>query len=226
VRVTARGRDLHTDAAGGARVLSDARVSLELDFSDGVITEIEAEPGAPDVGPLVGRTTHRGFRAALDELLPAERDSGSVRAQLLDDLPMTVLLSGRVLRAAGIGIKRRDPNRLPVDICAGWAAGGTLLAGYTEFGPPFRIGPIADDVTAGDDPVAWHEHRPLPAHATRSSPSHRRVDRRRRPGSGRLLLPRQLRRRRRHRDCGARVHRACVDRSLHAAGRRLRGDRG
>ncbi len=168
VRVVARGRDLHTDVTVGATVLATAALDLQLDFADGVITQLTVEPREPDAGALVGRTTHRGFRAALEQSLPGERYSGSVRWQLLDDLPMTVLLSGRTLRAAGIVLKRRDPNGpLPVDICAGWVAGGTLLSGFTESGPPFRIGPVASDVESDADPVGWHDHDPLPPHATR-----------------------------------------------------------
>jgi hypothetical protein len=168
VRVVARGRDLHTDESGRPTVLATGALDLQLDFADGVITELSVEPRDPDARALVGRTTHRGFRAALDETLPSERHSGSIRWQLLDDLPMTVLLSGRVLRAAGIGLRRRDPNGpLPVDICAGWAEGGTLVAGYTEFGPPFRIGPTANEVEADGDAISWHEHEQLPPHATR-----------------------------------------------------------
>jgi hypothetical protein len=168
VRVRARGRDLHTDPSGQAAVLATAELDLHLDFADGVITELAVDPELSGAGALVGRTTHRGFRAALEAALPEERHSGSVRWQLLDDLPMTVLLSGRVLRAAGIGLRRRDPNRpLPVDICAGWAEGGALLAGYSEFGPPFRNGPPADDVESGADALGWHEQTVPPAHATR-----------------------------------------------------------
>jgi hypothetical protein len=79
---------------------------------------------------------------------------------------MAVMLSGRVLRANGFGLG--DPNGpLPVDICAGWVAGGTLLEGYTDLGPPLKPGPIAVAVERADDPIGWHDDQPLPAHATR-----------------------------------------------------------
>ena len=63
VRVVARGRDLHTDESGGATVLATGALDLQLDFADGVITELSVEPRDPDARALVGRTTHRGFRA-------------------------------------------------------------------------------------------------------------------------------------------------------------------
>jgi hypothetical protein len=174
VRVHASGRDLHTDASGRATVLATAELDLRFDFANGVIGELAVLPGLSGAEALIGSSTYRGFRAALEHAAPDERHSGSVRWQLLDDLPMTTLLSGRVLRAAGIGIRRRDPGRpLPVDICAGWAEGGALLAGYTDFGPPFRIGPPADDVEPVADALGWHEHDPPSAHATRRR---RRID--------------------------------------------------
>ncbi len=167
VTAVAIGRDLLTDADGGAVVVGQARIELQVDFSTGVITQLTTDPPAAELTALVGITAYRGFRAALERALPNERASGSVRGQLLDDLPMALMLNGRVLRAEGIALTRRPDSPRPVDICAGWVEGGTLLEGWTEFGPPLHVGPPATDVEPRDDDLAWHPHDPLPAHATR-----------------------------------------------------------
>ena len=168
VNVVAIGRDLRTDGVGRTAVLGASRLELTVDFSDGVITDLAAEPADPALASLVGATTFRGFRAALDQALPEERARGEVRGQLLDDLPMALLLSGRVLRAAGIGLARRDPRGpMPVDICAGWVADGTLMGGMTDFGPPLQAGPVADEIESDGDPLGWHEHGALPPNSTR-----------------------------------------------------------
>jgi hypothetical protein len=147
--------------------LQAAQLEVEADFSDGSITRLDAEPWRPSLGNLIGRLAYSRFREALNDALPTERAAGTVLYQILDDLPITLLLSGRVLRAAGIGLPRRDPSRpLPVDICAGWVSGGTLLTGLTDFGPPLQTGPVVPK-EPGIDPIGWHPLGPLGADATR-----------------------------------------------------------
>jgi hypothetical protein len=167
VTAVAIGRDLRTDADGTTTVLGAARIEMQVDFATGIIARLAADPPAHELDDMVGITAYRGFRAALAQALPDEPASGSVRWQLLDDMPMALMLNGRVLRAEGIALARAENSPVPVDICAGWVAGGTLLAGLTEFGPPLHIGPEADDVEPRDDDLAWHRHDPLPSHATR-----------------------------------------------------------
>ena len=96
-----------------------------------------------------------------------------MRFRLLSDLAPALLVSGRALRAAGVRIEMSGRTRRPVDICAGWAEGGTLLAGLTDEGPPLVIGPAAAPLSPPADPLAWHATAPLPAHATRRA---RRLD--------------------------------------------------
>jgi hypothetical protein len=113
-----------------------------------------------------------GFRRAVDAALPGEAATHSLRFQLLDELPAALLAAGRSLRAGGVGIGRGSKPR-SMDICAGWATGGTLLANYGEFGPPLHLGPRAPVVEPADDPLAWHEIEPLPPHGVRRR---RRID--------------------------------------------------
>jgi hypothetical protein len=168
--VVANGRDLLTTEDGRAIVLDAVR--LDILSLDGALTAITSEPVDAGLSKLAGVHALAGFRRAVEEALPGESTSRRVRFQLLDELPAAILASARALRAAGIPIDRKG-RALPVDICAGWAAGGTLLAGFTDFGPPLRIGPESPMLESESDPFAWHLTAPLPAHSTRRR---RRID--------------------------------------------------
>jgi hypothetical protein len=174
VTILATGRDLLTQSGGETIVLDCCRLDAHVDFAAGTVTGISAEPTHPGLADLNGARAFGGFRSLVHEAMPAERDSGSVRYQLLDDLPIALMLSARALRAAGLGMTkmgvRQEP---PIDICAGWVAGGTADAGTTESGPPLDLGPVASQITRHDDALAWHAFEPLSPHSTRR---HRRVD--------------------------------------------------
>jgi Protein of unknown function (DUF2889) len=172
VTIVARGRDLFTRDDDDAEVLDTARLHVRAQFASGIIDWITVDPPHFELAALRGVNALRGFRALVDKAMPAERDCGSVRYQLLDDLPTALMLSGRALRAAGLGLNI-DSRRLPIDICAGWAAGSTLLAGLTDQGPPLHVGPVAPAVTPNDDALAWHDLDTLSPHSTRRS---RRLD--------------------------------------------------
>lgn len=174
VTITATGRDLLTQSGCDATVLDDSRLDAHVDFSAGTINRISAVPTHPGLADLNGARAFGGFRSLVDEAMPSERTSGSVRYQLLDDLPIALMLSARALRAAGLGMTKMGVRQqAPIDICAGWVTGGTADAGTTEQGPPLDLGPVASQVTRDDDPLAWHAFEPLPPHSTRR---HRRVD--------------------------------------------------
>jgi hypothetical protein len=155
VVVAARGRDLLTGPGGTTSALAEAQVTVTADFPDGQIWEISADPPVPRLDELVGSTAYSGFRMAAGDLVPADKRAHTLVFQLLDDVPITLLLSGRVMRAAGIRLG--DPNRtLPVDICSGWVAGGSLMKGFTDLGPPLSDGPEAPSLLTAHDPLAWH----------------------------------------------------------------------
>jgi Protein of unknown function (DUF2889) len=167
VALAARGRDLLTDDGGRGAVVAAVRIDLRAEFSSGIIEELATDPADPRLASLVGVSLLSRFRDAVEAALPGETMSHTVRNQLFDDLPMAVMMSGRVLRVAGIPIEMARARTLPTDICAGWATGGTLLAGYTELGPPLHIGPTAPTLEHADDPLGWHPIEPLPPRATR-----------------------------------------------------------
>lgn len=178
VVVVARGRDLLTRDDVSTVELDAARVEIVAGpFLDGTLRHVATDPPHEGVASLAGRSAYAGFRRAVDEVFPGERDSGSVRYQLFDDLPTALMLSGRVLRAEGVGFgsssegpslaERKEGHGPPIDMCAGWVAGGAAVAGYSDQGPPLFPAPDAPEVVPDDDPLAWHEHPALPPHATR-----------------------------------------------------------
>jgi hypothetical protein len=173
VTILARGRDLLTTVDGAAKLLDTAGLDMRVDYASGTIDRIAVDPRHPGLTELVGEDAFHRFRTMVAQAMPGERDSGSVRYQLLDDLPIALMLSGRALRAAGLGLNIDSSKPLPVDICAGWVAGGTLVAGLTEKGPPLHLGPTATAVKRDDDVLAWHQFGPLPPNGTRR---HRRLD--------------------------------------------------
>jgi hypothetical protein len=173
VTVLGRGRDLFTDADHSGAVLDVGRVELRAEYLKRRVISISSEPSYPELAALVGANPFSGFRDAIGDLMPRERAAHSIRFRLLYDLAPALLVSGRALRAAGVPIEMPGRTRNPVDICAGWVQGGTLLRGLTEAGPPLHVGPIAPTLWLEDDPLSWHDADPLPVHATRRS---RRLD--------------------------------------------------
>ena len=174
VTLVAQGRDLFTGHDDTVAVLDQGRVELRANFREGSIIGLSSDPAEPALVSLVGSSPFSGFRAKLEALLPGERAAHTLRFRLLYDLAPALLVSGRALRAAGVRIAMSGrSSRGPVDICAGWAEGGTLLTGLTEDGPPLQIGPEVGPLSLPGDPLGWHAAAPLPIHSTRRS---RRLD--------------------------------------------------
>jgi hypothetical protein len=173
VHVSAAGRDLLTRIDREVTVLDTARIEADAEYETATLNRILSDPPDQALAGLVGTRAYRGFRRVVEKILPGEEASGSVRYQLLDDLPTALMLSGRVLRAAGLGLNMGPAQELPIDICADWAAGGTLLSGLDEQGPPLDFGPLASPLWPEDDELAWHDFGTLPPHATRR---HRLLD--------------------------------------------------
>lgn len=180
VTLVARGRDLCTGPDGSAHVLGAARIEARVEHPSKVIAAIASEPAAPALQALVGIRASAGFRSAVAKALPGEQDSRSVRYQLLDDLPTAFLVSGYALLSPSAGVATEPPRprrRFELqhpDMCAGWISDGTLMSGVRQTGmPPQFLGPVAADVEAGSDALAWHETSTLPAHGMRRR---RRID--------------------------------------------------
>ncbi|MCX4091905.1 DUF2889 domain-containing protein [Nocardia sp. alder85J] len=171
VTVTARGRDLRTEPDGGHTVLDAARVQLVVDHPRRQVHRIDAEPGHPNLGELVGANVSAGFRGAVAAALPGERESGSVRFQLFDDLPTALLVGGYAVAVGQPQVAKPVPRprsglQYP-DLCAGWIAEGTLMSRLNATGVvPTSEGPLAPEVEL-EDLLGWHEHDPMPPHGMR-----------------------------------------------------------
>jgi hypothetical protein len=173
VQLDARGRDILVEADGQPRVLGEARLRAEVSFPGRSIVRLAADPADERLAGLVGLSASSGFRAAVDDALPHERATHSVRYQLLDDLPTALLVSGYAWQweaprpfprpqNRGAGTAIQYPN-----LCAGWIAGGTIVLGIEATGQvPAPYGPVVGPVE-GDDPRGWHETAPLTAHGMR-----------------------------------------------------------
>jgi hypothetical protein len=173
-----RARDLRTGTDDSAELVAVASTRAEVDFVGGwSLRTLETEPLRPALGRLIGVGAGSGFRGhVLDADPDLARECGLLH-QLLDDIPVTTLVSGH---AYGAETARRGYRKVPSgrslfgrDMCAGFADGGTIMADLDTTGrPPIVTGPAAPPLTT-DDPFAWHELPPLPPHAMRRS---RRTD--------------------------------------------------
>jgi hypothetical protein len=193
VTAIAHGRDLYTSRAGEAKVVAAVRVQATSDFPAHVLTSISADPADDRVRALAGKRASAGFRRAVEEALPGEREAGTILYQVLDDLPTALLVSGYATLAArftpGTSAGPGDrPAAAPgdrssrmalqtVDMCSGWVDGGVMVSGLSNGVPPYFEGTPAPSVEDAGGPRAdslgWHAHGPLPPHAMRRR---RRID--------------------------------------------------
>ena len=173
-----RARDLVTGAGGVAHVAATATTRVRVDFTGGrTVEEIATDPDRPGLAGLVGVRASSGFRSAAlaaDPDLPAEN---GLLHLLVDDVPVTTLVSGHAW-GAGTPVERRLPvvtmrSHLVRDQCAGFADGATIMAEVDRTGiPPLVTGPAALPLVE-DDPLGWHDTDPLPPHGMRRT---RRLD--------------------------------------------------
>jgi hypothetical protein len=178
-------RDALTDRSGALKVLGSAAIDARVGH-DGTLAALETVPQTGDAGALLGVPVRHGFRRLAAGAYPDA--AGTALGQLLDDLPVATLIAGyaRVRRALAQGA---DPGALSpraaaehqADLCAGWAAGGTMIQGILAGrGIPYRAGPLAPPPAPGD-PGGWHDEPALPPGAMRRR---RRIDVVRAPAAG------------------------------------------
>jgi len=172
-----RARDLRTDSEGRPSVLDEAELMAQIDYAGGrELCAVQTTPDEPRATELLGARASTGFRAALDQQLPHQRDARSLLYLMLDDVPVAALIAGYAMGAAAAAhrpMKRSLMLQHP-DLCAGWRTGGTILDEIENHGRiPVVTGPIAPGLGRQDDPLAWHRLDALPSHAMRR---HRRLD--------------------------------------------------
>lgn len=184
--VVARARDLATEARPPAAVVSQTELRLRLRGMTREIMSITATPASDAEGleSLVGLAVGPGFRARLNEALPGEHLTGSLRYLLLDDLPGAALVSGYAMQRAGIFDTPPDAEPSPEmarmadvmasvqlaneDLCAGWARDSAMMVAIRATGViPTPMGPSAPVLEPTDDPLAWHAMEALAPHAMR-----------------------------------------------------------
>jgi len=171
--VVATGRDLLTDAAGSTRVVDEEHVSITVS-GDEVVTMVDGGD-RHDLKGLIGAPARSGFRGWVAQALAYHHPSRTLLWQLLDDLPLALLI-------AGYGMTREHPEwEIPAeatdrlsDLCAGWARHGTMLGTLIQTGIfPVPIGPPAPPLDDTADPLAWHDPAAM---APRSVRRVRRLD--------------------------------------------------
>jgi hypothetical protein len=182
--ITARARDLVTAADGSTTELARTELVARLDGASRQILSLDVEPAVAGLDELVGTAVGPGFRGRMVQVVPGERDGGTLLHLLLDDLPGAALVSGYALQRGGAldGVRIKPsgespptrsedegPSRsMPGDICAGWAHDATLMVTIrTEGVIPVSLGPPAPVLESPSDPWAWHAMEPLPPQATR-----------------------------------------------------------
>ncbi|TQM11188.1 DUF2889 domain-containing protein [Pseudonocardia kunmingensis] len=167
-----RARDLVTTPEGTARVVDEASCRAVVEFVEGrILREVESHPARPALQTLIGTPVSSGFRAAVLAADPSVPDEAGLLHLLLDDFPVTTLVSGFAF-GAGLPAGRRLPLTVgrPMfgrDQCAGFAHGGTIMNEVDATGrAPLVTGPVAPALV-DDDEDGWHAVGPLPAHGMR-----------------------------------------------------------
>jgi hypothetical protein len=191
--VAARARDLRTDTGPESdlrtetgTVVAETELRLRLQGMTREIISISATPASDGEGlePLVGLAVGPGFRARVNDALPDEHLTGSLRYLLLDDLVGASLVSGYALQRSGIFDTPPGEEPSPEatrmaagmasvqlaneDLCAGWARDSAMMVAIRAKGViPTPMGPPAPPLGSSDDPRAWHTMDPLAPHAMR-----------------------------------------------------------
>ena len=167
--VVGAGHEVTTDADGTWRVAETGAVEAVFDAGRRLV-RLTCRPEAPWVSALTGERSGGGFRRSLARATPPEA-VGSLLAQLLDDLPAALLISGYSAMRLG-HLKGLDPARMVppdvlskmTDLCSGWRSGGVAVKSIAMGrGVPVQDCPPSTDLEA-DDPAGWHAMSPLPEH--------------------------------------------------------------
>ncbi|HUF97896.1 MAG TPA: DUF2889 domain-containing protein [Ilumatobacter sp.] len=139
------------------------------------IEAITCQPSRANIGDLVGSRGGGHLRAALDEVLPGERASGSPLYLLLDDISGTSLIAGwSIMRNLEPPPVNTDGPRRPSEgVCIGFSPGSSALLprGQSVLAPTAkRVVPLVNPA----DPDGWHDFK-RPA-GTASMRRARRID--------------------------------------------------
>ena len=169
-------RDLVTHLDGHAEEAATATMRAEVDYTDSwALRLLDTAPARPALAAVLGEGAGSGLRGRLRRADPdlSATPRGNLLHQLLDDIPVTTLVSGLAYaagRAHARGGRGERPTGRPLfgrDNCAGFADGGVLMAQVDRIGiPPLATGPPAGELRTEDE-LGWHELADLPVHGMR-----------------------------------------------------------
>lgn len=158
--ITGRGRDLATGSDGTAAVLGNGLLSATV-AKDATIIEMSFHPDGDRASALTGRKVAAGYRTAVWRELRDHYDAGTVLHQLLDELPVGLIIAGFTYRRSLPRGLKHEGRR--IGVCAGWVEGGTAARIQEEHGaPPHLDTPQAPPLASPDDPRGWHSLPQLP----------------------------------------------------------------
>jgi hypothetical protein len=163
-------RDVVTHDDGHGRIVGAASLDCVV-AADRSVSSITADPDEPALSALVGRTAHRGWRAAVRELLGGD----SPLSSLLDDVPIALLLSSYgALRQGTLDMPTVQPMMMRMrNLCAGWAVGATPMR-TMDAGLPMPLpGVVPVEPATEPDPLATE---PRPPQAVEEVRRVRRLD--------------------------------------------------
>ncbi len=162
-----RARDLRTvpdhPASGGrAQIVAEASTRITIDYFGGrTVTGIDCDPTVADSDSLLGARAGSGFRTALDQAMPHLTAEGTLLGLLLDEVPVVTLISGAAIGRA-IGAPPKNVSMPPVNVCAGWVAGGKMdVTNREDRSALMGSGPTAPALDDDSDPLGWHVAPPL-----------------------------------------------------------------
>jgi hypothetical protein len=148
-----RARDAVTPAAGGPPIVcAEDEFRAELQW-DRTIVSIDATPGRPAIGRLVGSRGGGHLRKALDDVFPEERLGATPLHLILDDLSGASLVAGWAWSrwtaewqrsiAAAQGQPRPQGRRME-GICSGFRPGSSALNPDGTSSPSQSSTPVED----------------------------------------------------------------------------------
>jgi hypothetical protein len=143
-----------------AQTLDWARLDAEVDSARTAVTRIRSSPGA-GLDHLLGVAPTKGFRRRAVRMEAAgHMVTGSPLAQLLDDIPAVVLVSGIAEASAERGRSADEIAQFAIaeNVCTGWRTGGSAMRVVRAGTSPAAKGPRAPELIS-DDRLGWH-HMP------------------------------------------------------------------
>jgi hypothetical protein len=166
------GRDTRAGQVGSAELLGSATLHVRAGSGPArTVTRIGATPDLPALQGLVGCAASSGSRRAAAAAVPGELARRSVLYQLLDDVPVTALISGYALVANQRPVRFGHARIAEmIDLCAGYQADGVMQWIDRQGWVPTVYGPKTPAVVTDD---AWPDLADLPPNAMRR---HRLLD--------------------------------------------------